>query len=73
MSIIMRAILHDRAPNTYYGQWPGGKTLFARLEARAIAHHELVASARVVTFDDPERDFSGNRSPPGWKFMCRPK
>src|SRR6185437_1620527 len=22
MSIIMRATLHDRAPNTYYGQWP---------------------------------------------------
>src|SRR6478672_2212233 len=25
MSIIMRATLHDHAPNTYYGQWPGGK------------------------------------------------
>ena len=25
MSIIMRATLHDPAPNTYYGQWPGRK------------------------------------------------
>jgi hypothetical protein len=25
MSIIMRATLHDHAPNTYYGQWPGEK------------------------------------------------
>ena len=25
MSIIMRATLHDHAPNTYYGQWPGRK------------------------------------------------
>jgi hypothetical protein len=25
MIIIMRATLHDPAPNTYYGQWPGGK------------------------------------------------
>jgi hypothetical protein len=25
MSIIMRTTLHDRAPNTYYGQWPEKK------------------------------------------------
>jgi hypothetical protein len=25
MSMIMRATLHDHAPNTYYGQWPEGK------------------------------------------------
>jgi hypothetical protein len=50
MSIIMRATLHDRAPNTYSGQWPGEKPLFPGLESPAIAHHELVASARVVTF-----------------------
>jgi len=25
MRKIMRATLHDHAPNTYYGQWPGGK------------------------------------------------
>ena len=31
MIIIMRATLHDLAPNTYYGQWPGGKPLFAGL------------------------------------------
>jgi len=73
MSIIMRATLHDHAPNTYYGQWPGGKALFAGLESPAIAHNELVASARFVTFDVPERDFSGNRWPPRWKFVRRSK
>jgi hypothetical protein len=24
-------------------------------------------------FDVQERDFPGNRSPPRWKFVCRPK
>jgi hypothetical protein len=47
----MRATLHDRAPNTYYGQWPGEKPLFPGLESPAIAHNELVASARFVRFD----------------------
>ena len=32
MSIIMRATLHDLAPNTYYGQWPGEKPRFAGFE-----------------------------------------
>jgi hypothetical protein len=39
----------------------------------AIVHNELAASARFVTFDVPERDFPGNRSLAGWKFVCRPK
>jgi len=69
----MRATLHDRAPNTYYGQWPGEKPPFAGLESPAIAHNGLAASARFVAFDVPERDFPGNRSPPRWKFVCRPK
>jgi len=73
MSIIMRAILHDHAPNTYYGQWPGGKLLFAGLQSPAIAHHELAASAGFGTFDVPQRDFPMNRSPPRWKFARRPK
>ena len=73
MIIIMRTTLHDRAPNTYYGQWSGEKPLFAGLESPAIAHSELVANARVATFDVPERDFPGNRSPARWKFVCRPK
>jgi len=25
--MIMRATLHDHAPNTYYGQWPRGKAV----------------------------------------------
>ena len=37
------------------------KPLFAGLDSPAIAHSELVASARLVTFDVPERDFPGNR------------
>jgi len=49
------------------------KPLFPGLESPAIAHNELAASARFVTFDVPERDFPGNRSPPRWKFVCRPK
>src|SRR5690349_8357901 len=73
MRKIMRATLHDHAPNTYYGQWPGEKPLFPGLESPAIAHNELVASAEFVTFDVPERDFRGNRSPPRWKFVWRPK
>jgi hypothetical protein len=43
--------------------------LFARVEWPAIAHKELIASARVVAFDVAERDFPRNRSPPRWKFM----
>ena len=73
MRKIMRAILHDHAPNTYYGQWPGKSRCFAGLESPAIAHNELAASAGFVTFDAPQRDFPGNRSPPRWKFVCRPK
>jgi hypothetical protein len=73
MIIIMRAILQDHAPSTYYGQWPGGNRLFAALEPPAIAHNALVVSAGVVTFDVAEREFSGNRPPPRWKFVCRPK
>ena len=51
MIIIMRATLHDHAPNTYYGRWPGEKAPFPGLESPAIAHNELVASAGFVTFD----------------------
>jgi hypothetical protein len=69
----MRATLHDHAPNTYYGQWLGKKPLFAGLESPTIAHDELVASPGFVTFDVPERDFPGNRSPLRWKFLCRPE
>src|SRR5690242_21287721 len=66
----MHATLHDCALNTYYGQWPGEKALFPGLEAPAIAHSELAASARVGTFDVPQRDLLGNRSPPRWKYAC---
>jgi hypothetical protein len=55
------------------GNGRGKKALFAGLESPTIAHHEIVASAGFVAFDVPERDFPGNRSPPRWKFLCRPK
>jgi hypothetical protein len=55
------------------GNGRGEKPLFPGLESPAIAHNGLVASARFVTFDGPERDFPGNRSPPRWKFVYRPK
>jgi hypothetical protein len=73
MRKIMRATLHDLAPNTYYGQWPGGKGAVSGLEWPAIGHHELAASAGFVTFDVPKRDCSANRSPPGGKFVHRPQ
>jgi hypothetical protein len=73
MRKIMREILRDHASNAYYGQWPMEKPLIPGLESPAIAHSERVASARFVAFDVPERDFPGNRSPPRWKFVCRPK
>jgi hypothetical protein len=60
-----------RTPITGNGQ--GEKPLFAGLESPAIGHNELVASAGFVTFDVPERDFPGNRSPPRRKFVCRQK
>jgi len=60
-------------PNTYYGQWPGEKPLFAGLESPTIAHNERAASAGFAAFDVPERDFPGNRSPSRWKFLCRLK
>jgi hypothetical protein len=69
----MCATLHDHAPNTYYGQWPGGKAAVSGLESPAIAHKELVASPGFVMVDVPERDFPGNRSPARRKFVCRPK
>ena len=47
MIIIMRATLHDHAPNTYYGQWPGEKALFAGLELPAIANNELRCMRRI--------------------------
>jgi hypothetical protein len=53
MRIIMRAILHDRAPNTYYGQWHRQKPRLRGLESPAIAHDDLVASAGFGTFDIP--------------------
>jgi hypothetical protein len=49
------------------------KPLFAGFESPAIAHNELVARARVVTSDFPERDFPVNRSRVRWKFVCRSK
>jgi hypothetical protein len=63
MIIIMRATLHDPAPNTYYGQWPGEKPLFPGRQSPAIARNERVGGAGIATFDGPQRDFPGNRPP----------
>src|SRR6185312_3755046 len=73
MSIVMRATLHDPAPNTYYGQWPGRKAAVCGPRTPAIAHHERVASARFGAFAAQERDFPGNRSPTCWKYVSQPK
>src|SRR6185437_17097993 len=55
------------------GNGRGEMPLLPGLASPAIDHNELVASARSVTFDVQERDFPTNRSPPRWKFVCRPK
>jgi hypothetical protein len=73
MIIVMRAILHDRATNTYYGHWLGKKARKHAAKRRAIAHNEFMASAGFVTFDVPEPDFPGNRSPARWSFIDRLK
>src|SRR5690349_18070947 len=73
MRKIMRGTLHQSAPNTYYGQWPGAKAAVCGLESPANAHHELAASAGFVAFDVPERDFPANRWSPRWKFVRRPQ
>jgi hypothetical protein len=73
MIILMRATLHDHAPNTYYGHWLAKNAGKHAARMGAIAHNELVVSAGVATFDVAERDFSGNRLPGRWKFVCRAK
>jgi hypothetical protein len=60
-----------RTPITGNGR--GEKPLFAALESPAIAHNEVAASAGFVAFGIPERHFPGNRSPPRWRFVYRPK
>jgi hypothetical protein len=55
------------------GNGRGEKPLFPGLDSPAIAHNELVARARFVTFDVAERDFPENRLPARWKFIRRPK
>jgi hypothetical protein len=65
----MRTTLHGHAPNTYYGHWLAKNARKRAAKRGAIAHNELVASAGVAPFDVPERDFPGNRSPAGWKFV----
>ena len=42
---IMRATLHDRTTNTYYGQWLGKKARKHAVKRGANAHNEFMASA----------------------------
>jgi hypothetical protein len=73
MTIIMLATLHDHAPNTYYGHWLAKDARKHAAKMGAIARNEHAVSAGVATFDVPQRDFPGNRSPACWKFVCRSK
>jgi hypothetical protein len=73
MSSIMRAILQDHAPNTYYGHWLPKNALKQAAKLEAIARNEVVASAGVATFDGSERDIRANRSPARRKFVYGPK
>jgi hypothetical protein len=49
--IIMRATLHRRASNTYYGQWPREKASVYGIESRSIAHNGVGARTEVAAFD----------------------
>jgi hypothetical protein len=49
------------------------RPLFPDFESLPIARNELIASAGVVAFGAPERNFPGNRPPRRWKFVSRPK
>src|SRR3954451_12396633 len=71
--IVMRATLHDGAPNTYYGQWLAKNAGKHAAKRGAIAHNELAASPGVAPFEVTGRDFPGNRSLARRKFICRLK
>jgi len=73
MRKIMRTTLHDRAPNTYYGQWLAKKARKHAAKWGAIARNELVANAGFVSFDVAEWDFPGNRPPTRWKLYVDQK
>jgi hypothetical protein len=49
--MIMRTTLHYRAPNTYYGQWPGEKAAVCCIESRSIAHNGVGAGAEFTAFE----------------------
>src|SRR3954464_11590317 len=71
--MVMRATLHDHAPNPYYGQWRAQNAGKHAAKPGAIARNEPVASPGVAPFDGAQRDFPGNRSPASWKLISRPK
>lgn len=50
MSIVLRATLHQAAPNTYYGQWPRKFAQIARRDCRSIARKALVQRAPFHSF-----------------------
>src|SRR5438045_2894582 len=49
--IIMRATLHDRASNTYYGQWPRENAAVCGHRLAGIAHNGAGASTKFGVFD----------------------
>jgi len=65
---IMRTTLHERASNTYYGQWRPGKAAVTCIGSRAIAHNRPAANAGFAALDIQERDFLGNRAHPRGEF-----
>ena len=74
MSIIMRATLHDPAPNTYYGQWPGRKSRCLRASNRRPL--PMMSALRApdswpLTFRSEISQRIARRC--SWKFVCRPK
>ena len=51
MSMIMGATLHDRAPNTYYGQWLSKSARKHAAKMGTIARNEFAVSTGVATLD----------------------
>jgi hypothetical protein len=68
MRKIMRATLHDRASNTYYGQWLRAFLEEQRSKGGANTHWGFDASAKSAAVEARERIFPGNRGSVSGEF-----
>jgi hypothetical protein len=73
MRKIMRATLHDRASNTYYGQWTERLLGQTRRIDRSIARNEVAARVKFAAVDVRGAFFPGNRGLGPRENLLRPK